>query len=150
MPTTRCSTSVLTSCSTSSGVRTSLKHAAKRAVSRIVRSVFAQQQCTGIRCDRSTIERHHHLAPFNRCKFEQRRVTFCQHRGTPLLRQKPLLQQLTFADSESSVAPTQCEICGARVQASPSALVTDRDDLTAVVGRGLDELKALLTEFKIV
>jgi hypothetical protein len=32
-------TSVLTSCSTSSGVRVSVKHPAKRAVSRIVRSV---------------------------------------------------------------------------------------------------------------
>jgi hypothetical protein len=33
------------------------------------------------------------LASIDRCKFEQRRVTLCPHRGTPLLRRKALSQK---------------------------------------------------------
>src|SRR5690348_16276566 len=35
---------------------------------------LTQQQCTGVRGDRSAVKRRHHLAPLDRCKFKQCRV----------------------------------------------------------------------------
>ena len=80
-------------------MRASVKQAANRSINPIARSVCSQQQRTGIRCDRATIKRRHHRAARDRCKFKQRRVTLCRHRGTPPLQQKPSRKR-TFADSE--------------------------------------------------
>jgi len=54
---------------------------------------LAQQQRAGVRGDRPAIKGRHYLASFDGCKFEQRRVTLCRHRGIPPLRQKALLQK---------------------------------------------------------
>jgi hypothetical protein len=62
--------------------------------------------------------RCHHLAAFNRCKFKQRRATLCQHRGTPLLQQKALLQK-NFRRLRVSVQLLSVVAVGTRVIPRP-------------------------------
>ena len=62
-------------------------HQANRLVRR------SQQQRTGVRRYPAPVERCHHRATRNRCKFEQRRVTLCRHRGTPPLQKKSFSQK---------------------------------------------------------
>src|SRR6516164_7114536 len=93
MPTTRCSTIVLTSCSTQ------FRHA---RVNETPSEPFsepdhpirlAQQQRAGIRRDRPAIKRCYHPTPIHRCKFEQCRATLCRHWGAPLLQQKAFVTE---------------------------------------------------------
>jgi hypothetical protein len=62
-------------------------HQANRPVRR------SQQQRTRVRRYPPPIERCHHGATRNRCKFKQRRVTLCRHRGTPPLQKKSFSQK---------------------------------------------------------
>ncbi len=52
-----------------------------------------QQQRTRVRGHLATVERRHHLAPFDGFKSEQIAATLCRHRGTPPDRLKPLSQK---------------------------------------------------------
>ena len=48
---------------------------------------LAQQQGPGVRGDRAAVETGHHLAAFQRWKFEQHRATLCRHWGAPSIRE---------------------------------------------------------------
>ena len=48
---------------------------------------LAQQQGTGIRGDRTTVETRHHRVAFDGWKFKQRGVTLCRHWGLMWIRE---------------------------------------------------------------
>jgi hypothetical protein len=57
---------------------------------------LAQQQGTGVRGDRSTVEARHHLAAFNRWKIKQCGATLCRHWGVLWIGEEPWLQHDSF------------------------------------------------------
>jgi hypothetical protein len=52
----------------------------------------AQQRRPRIRCDRTTVIRRHHLAPFDGFKSKNIRDTLCLHRGSPRIIKKSFSQ----------------------------------------------------------
>ena len=96
MPTTRCITMVSTWCSTSSG-RARVGEAGGESLGQPDRPVgLAQQQGTGVRGDRATVEAGYHAAAFDGWKFKQGGVTLCRHWGVLWIREKPCLQHDFF------------------------------------------------------
>jgi hypothetical protein len=53
---------------------------------------LAEQQGTGIRGDRTTVEGGHNIAAFDGWKFKQCGITVCRHWGFLWIREKPWLQ----------------------------------------------------------
>jgi hypothetical protein len=53
---------------------------------------LAQQQRSGIRCDRAAVERAHNLATLDGSKIKRILATLCQHRGVSLVQLKSLSQ----------------------------------------------------------
>jgi hypothetical protein len=93
MPIIRCSTIVWTSCSTSSAIRASVKHDANLSLSRIARSVSPSSRAPASDVIVPPSNAAITWRPAIGANSNSVGLHSGQHRGTPLLRQKPLLQK---------------------------------------------------------